>query len=62
MGEKQTPRVNMEDLDFLREQPTPKLRRWRSNNRRSIKELTDYNDCIAVVLKERGAETGPYGG
>lgn len=62
MGERQTPRVSLEDLDYLREQSTAQLRRWRSNHRRSIKELTSYIECIGVVLKERDAETGPYGG
>lgn len=53
MGDRQTPRVNLEDMDYLREQSTAQLNRWYIRNKRSLKEIEGYLRCIETVLKER---------
>lgn len=58
MGEKQTPRVQLEDIDHLRTKSTPELRSLQRREQRSVDELTAYLKCIRTVLNEREGEAG----
>ena len=53
MGENQTPRALLDDIEYLRAMPTKALISLQRRTERSHDELSSYLRAIATVLHER---------